>query len=270
METNLARLAEAAHERLGDYPSLFFEGTWHTSGELHDRAEPRRRRADATSASAPATGSWSSWPTAPRSPSSTTRSGGPARSSRRSSSSSPPPELQHILADSGAVAVVTTPELLPKVQRGDRRPELPVIVVGDGGTVSVAELESADPASIVDRYRRRPGRAAVHRRHDRAQQGRRAQPRQPDRTPAASSRGSSHMPGSQRGHHRRCRCRTRSACWSPSAPSTLPSRRCRVLQRWFEPASFLAPRRRAPGAGDAGRAVDARDAARPAARGRTT
>src|SRR5215468_9623522 len=38
MESNLARLAESALERFGDYPSLYFEGTWFRSGELHRRA----------------------------------------------------------------------------------------------------------------------------------------------------------------------------------------------------------------------------------------
>jgi long-chain acyl-CoA synthetase len=35
---NLARLAEETLDRLGDYESLSFEGTWHRSGELFERA----------------------------------------------------------------------------------------------------------------------------------------------------------------------------------------------------------------------------------------
>ena len=35
---NLARLAEARFERHGDYESLCFEGRWHRSGELFERA----------------------------------------------------------------------------------------------------------------------------------------------------------------------------------------------------------------------------------------
>jgi long-chain acyl-CoA synthetase len=35
---NLARLAEETLERHGDVPSLCFDGVWHTSGELHERA----------------------------------------------------------------------------------------------------------------------------------------------------------------------------------------------------------------------------------------
>jgi len=37
-EHNLARLAEQSFERHGDYPSLFFEGSWSSSGSLFDRA----------------------------------------------------------------------------------------------------------------------------------------------------------------------------------------------------------------------------------------
>ena len=35
---NLARLAEAAHERRGDYLALWFEGEWHSSAHLFERA----------------------------------------------------------------------------------------------------------------------------------------------------------------------------------------------------------------------------------------
>lgn len=39
--SNLARLAEAAYERRGDYASLLFEGHWHRSGELSEWARDR-------------------------------------------------------------------------------------------------------------------------------------------------------------------------------------------------------------------------------------
>jgi long-chain acyl-CoA synthetase len=35
---NLSRLAEATYERRGDYPALWFEGVWHSSGKLFARA----------------------------------------------------------------------------------------------------------------------------------------------------------------------------------------------------------------------------------------
>ena len=37
-EHNLAALADAALERHGDRDSLYFEGTWHSSADLHDRS----------------------------------------------------------------------------------------------------------------------------------------------------------------------------------------------------------------------------------------
>jgi long-chain acyl-CoA synthetase len=37
-DMNLARLAESARDRHGDYDQVFFEGRWHTSGSLADRA----------------------------------------------------------------------------------------------------------------------------------------------------------------------------------------------------------------------------------------
>jgi long-chain acyl-CoA synthetase len=36
---NLGRLAAAALDRHGDYPSLVFEDTWYASGAIHARAD---------------------------------------------------------------------------------------------------------------------------------------------------------------------------------------------------------------------------------------
>jgi len=41
LDTNLARQAELALERQGDHDSLFFEGKWHSSGQMADRAAAR-------------------------------------------------------------------------------------------------------------------------------------------------------------------------------------------------------------------------------------
>jgi long-chain acyl-CoA synthetase len=38
MDENLAAQAELALDRQGDYDSLFYEGQWHTNGQLADRA----------------------------------------------------------------------------------------------------------------------------------------------------------------------------------------------------------------------------------------
>src|SRR5262249_20052786 len=129
-----------------DHPMLYFEGTWYTSGELHARSARVARglkdlgvgpgdRVVVIMANCPEVGIVYSaiW-----------RAGGVATPVIFLVAA---PELQHILADSGAVAVVTSPELLPKVNEAlDGRP-LPVIVVGQNFT----DLEHNDPLPIVDR-----------------------------------------------------------------------------------------------------------------------
>src|SRR4029434_4226545 len=57
------------------------------------------------------------------------------------------PELRHILVDSGAVAVITSPELVGSVVEALEGRPVPVVVVGE----DFAELENSEPASIVDR-----------------------------------------------------------------------------------------------------------------------
>src|SRR4029077_1018513 len=70
-----------------------------------------------------------------------------------------PPELRHILADSGAVAVVTTPELLATVATAaEGAPRLRHVIVVGGAPASLpghvrgadfAELESAPAGDVV-------------------------------------------------------------------------------------------------------------------------
>jgi long-chain acyl-CoA synthetase len=147
--STLSRRAEEALDRLGDHPSLFFEGTWQTSGELARRA----RRAAAgfvglgvrpgdrvvlCMANCPEVGITYAalW-----------RAGAVATPVLFLLSED---ELRHVFSDSGAVAVVTTPEFLPKILA--TAGGLPVVVVdGDGGTTSYAELESGDELPLVDR-----------------------------------------------------------------------------------------------------------------------
>jgi long-chain acyl-CoA synthetase len=146
METNLARLSESAHERLGDHPSLFFEQTWYSSGDLRGRAARvatglRERgvrpgdRVVIIMANCPEVGITYNavW-----------RAGAVVTPVIFLVSA---PELRHAVENSGAVLIVTTPELLPKVKEATEGLDLPVYVVG----ANYAELEAAEPSGIVDR-----------------------------------------------------------------------------------------------------------------------
>ena len=151
-QQNLARLAEKALDRVGDGPALLFEGTWHTSGELFDRA---CRVAGGLRAAGVQPGDrvvvlMTNTPEVGITYSAAWRAGAVVTPVLFLVS---PGELRHILLDSGAVAVVVTPELLPLLQGAAAGLPLTVVVVGDApaGTRSFAELEQADPASITPR-----------------------------------------------------------------------------------------------------------------------
>ena len=160
---HLARLSEAGFERRGDHPALLFEGRTHSSGELFHRAarmaggfaelglRPGERvviaMANCPEVSIAYHAAW--------------RAGlvvTPATFLL------PELELRHVLADSGARAVVTTPELLERVRAaGAGLPELGhVLCTGSppagaeeaGGiapTRMLEELEQAAEAPIADR-----------------------------------------------------------------------------------------------------------------------
>jgi long-chain acyl-CoA synthetase len=152
--THLARAAEAAFERRGDYESLLFEGRWHRSGELFHRAaavatglarlglEPGERVV-VTMTNCPEVGIvyQAVW-----------RAGLVATPAMFLL---PEDDLRHLLADSGARAVVTSSEFLDKVCRAviGLEPE-PWVICTDSasdGTVSLAELETAPAGAIVPR-----------------------------------------------------------------------------------------------------------------------
>jgi long-chain acyl-CoA synthetase len=151
---NLARLGQDAFERRGDYPALLFEGRWHTSGELFDRAvrigaglaEIGVRAGDrviVTMANCPEVGIvyHALW-----------RAGAVVTPV---TFLLPPAELAHIAVDSGARAVVTTAELLPRVLDALAGIESVESVVSAGPpapeAISLSELERAEPGSIVTR-----------------------------------------------------------------------------------------------------------------------
>ena len=149
--STLSRRAEEALERLGDHPSLWFEGRWQSSFELAERA---RRAAAGFVALGVRPGDRvvlfaANCPEVGITYSALWRAGAVATPVLFLLTED---ELRHVLSDSGAVAVVTTPEFLPKVLAVTGG--LPVVVVGGEGrpgTTSFAELEAGEPLPVVDR-----------------------------------------------------------------------------------------------------------------------
>jgi long-chain acyl-CoA synthetase len=151
--STLSRRAEDVLERLGDHPSLFFEGSWQSSGELAARA----RRAAAGFAGLGVTPGdrvvlcMANCPEVGITYAALWRAGAVATPVLFLLSED---ELRHVFADSGAVAVVTTPEFLPKILA--TAGGLPVVVVGGpadaaDGTLTWDELEAGEELSLVDR-----------------------------------------------------------------------------------------------------------------------
>jgi long-chain acyl-CoA synthetase len=163
MGENLARQAELALERQGDYESLFYEGRWHSSGQLADRGArlatglaglgvgPGDRllvlMANCPEVLITYTAAW--------------RAGAAVTPLIFLVSED---ELRHALNDSGAVGIVTTVEFLPKVAAAlDGAPGVRFVLV-PGAKADVPEsaapgvpvldfdqVASAEPGSIADR-----------------------------------------------------------------------------------------------------------------------
>jgi long-chain acyl-CoA synthetase len=159
-ERNLAQQAERQLERHGDYDSLFFEGTWWSSGTLADRAsrlatglaEQGVRPGDrivVLMANCPEvlttyTAAWRAGITVTPLIFLVTED-----------------ELRHALVDSGAVAVITTAEFLPKVNAAVVGAPAVRFIVAPGGApdgtsgplpvLDFADLAAAEPGGIVDR-----------------------------------------------------------------------------------------------------------------------
>jgi long-chain acyl-CoA synthetase len=153
-EHHLARLAERAYERRGDYPSMLYEGEWLESGEIFDRSrrlggafaalgiEPGERvvvtMANCPEVSVVYQALWCAGLVVT-----------PATFLL------PAAELRHVIADAEACAVVTTPEFLPKVtEAGEGLPSVRwLICTEDSGydVLPLASLLQAEPAPIVGR-----------------------------------------------------------------------------------------------------------------------
>lgn len=152
-EHNLARLAEQAFERRGDYEALLFEGRWFTSGELHSRSGRLATgltelgiaagdRVVVTMANSPEVGiSYNAlW-----------RAGAVVTPGNFLM---PPEELRHLISNSEASAVITTPEFAEKVREASDGAESVKFVISAGsveGMLRLDELEQADPGPIVPR-----------------------------------------------------------------------------------------------------------------------
>src|SRR5271169_3699558 len=115
MDENLAHQAELAFERQGDYDSLCYEGRWHSSGQLADRAA---RLATGLAGLGVRPGDrllvlMANCPEVLITYSAAWRAGAAVTPLIFLVSED---ELRHALTDSGAVGVVTTAEFLPKVK----------------------------------------------------------------------------------------------------------------------------------------------------------
>src|SRR5271156_6299426 len=160
-DENLARQAQPALERQGDYDSLFYEGQWHSAGSLAERAA---RFATGLSGLGVRPGDrlvvlMANCPEVLITYSAAWRAGAVVTPLIFLVSED---ELRHALADSGAVGVVTTAEFLPKVQAAlEGLPGVRFVVVAGGlpggGTAApvpvfdFGEVAAAGPGSIVDR-----------------------------------------------------------------------------------------------------------------------
>ncbi len=153
-EHNLARLAETAVERKGDYPSLLFEGRWHGSGELFEQA--RRLAAGLTqsgiSAGERVVVTMANSPEVGVVYNAVWRAGAVVTPA---TFLLPAEELRHVIADAQASAVVTSPEFLEKAQEAIAGlPSRPLLVcTGTPGAQATpfSSLLSAEPAPIVPR-----------------------------------------------------------------------------------------------------------------------
>jgi long-chain acyl-CoA synthetase len=164
MDENLAAQAEQAVERQGVYDQLCYEGQWHTNGQLADRAgrlatgfaglgvRPGDRllvlMANCPEVMITYTAAW--------------RAGAVVTPLIFLVSED---ELQHALADSGAVGIVTTVEFLPKVSGALKgAPDVRFVVVpGAAGSgipdsaapgvpvLDFAQVASAGPGAITSR-----------------------------------------------------------------------------------------------------------------------
>lgn len=151
---HLGRLAELSYERRGDYPALLFEGRWHTSGELMQRAQ-RLAAGFAELGIAPGDRVVVSMANCPEVAITYQALWLAGAVVTPAMFLLPAPDLRHVIADAQASAVVTTPEFVPKVLEAtdglDRVHSLICTEAGQAGMLPLAQLEEAQPRPIVPR-----------------------------------------------------------------------------------------------------------------------
>ena len=161
LDENLARQAELTLERQGDYDTLNYEGRWHTSGQLADRAA---RLATGLAGLGVRPGDrllvlMANCPEVLITYSAAWRAGAVVTPLIFLVSDH---ELRHALDDSGAVGIVTTVDFLPKVAAAlDRAPGVRFVLVpgaqaagpapGGAPVLDFDEVASAEPGPIADR-----------------------------------------------------------------------------------------------------------------------
>jgi long-chain acyl-CoA synthetase len=238
-EHNLALLAERSLEKRGDYEALFFEGRWHRSVELSERA---RRLAAGLSELGIAPGervvvTMANSPEVGIAYQALWRAGAVVTPA---SFLLPMEALRHQLADAEATAVITTAEFADKVGEaaaGLASVRFLISSGNDDGFTSLAELEETEPGSIVPRRDEDLAALLYTGGTTGRSKGVMLSHANLDFTGAAASSGS-HVPGVNRAltslplSHAYGLLVTLAGMHSPE-PGTV------VLMRWFVPESFL-------------------------------
>jgi long-chain acyl-CoA synthetase len=153
-EHHLGRLAELSFQRRGEHPALLYEGRWHSSTELFERS---CRLATGFAQAGVSAGervviTMANCPEVSLCYQALWRAGAVVTPGMFLL---PAEDLRHVIANSEARAVVTTPEFVPKVLEAvvELDPAPLVICTGEAGEgiISLASLEASEPGPIVAR-----------------------------------------------------------------------------------------------------------------------
>ncbi|MBW6434981.1 AMP-binding protein [Actinoplanes hulinensis] len=146
MSHHLGVLAEQAYRRLGHYESLFFEGRWLTSTEIHERSTrvAAGLRAHGVRPGDRVVVMTMNTPEVFISYRAIWRAGAVVTPVIFLQSE---PELRHILTDSGATAAIISPELAGLFGRAADGLDITTFVIGG----NYADLETGEPAGIEPR-----------------------------------------------------------------------------------------------------------------------